>query len=207
MEVLGDVVVNGYVVIRAGASAIGQISKVREARSLGRRGIVALNLKYVESVTGEHILVSGTAGRRQKEKQAKRPPKSSQPPQYLVHIHATVLRLPAIDRVLRYTYFPSHILHCSAPIPPASTAIICASVCLLRDIPVPLFVRTSHTQLCADVRRGRSKQQGARLKRQFPGAYKKRAFGNCVNVNRLPYIRHGVLAIAVSYLHSLHRCD
>jgi len=34
MEVLEDVMVNGYVVIREGASAIGQISKVREARSL-----------------------------------------------------------------------------------------------------------------------------------------------------------------------------
>ena len=34
MEVLEDVIVNGYVVIREGASAIGQISKVREARSL-----------------------------------------------------------------------------------------------------------------------------------------------------------------------------
>src|SRR6266566_3583193 len=77
MEVLADVVVNGYVVIREGASAVGQISRVREARSMGRRGKVALTLKYVEAVTGEHILASGTAGKRRKEKQAKGPPKSS----------------------------------------------------------------------------------------------------------------------------------
>ena len=66
MEVLGDVIVNGYVVIREGASAIGQISKVKEARSLGRRGSVALSLKYVEAVTGEHILVSGSRGEKAK---------------------------------------------------------------------------------------------------------------------------------------------
>src|SRR6266480_4482205 len=40
MEVLADFVVNGYVVIREGASAVGQISRVREARSMGRRGKV-----------------------------------------------------------------------------------------------------------------------------------------------------------------------
>jgi len=68
MEVLGDVIVNGYVVIREGASAIGQISKVKEARSLGRRGSVALSLKYVEAVTGEHILASGNRGEKAKGK-------------------------------------------------------------------------------------------------------------------------------------------
>ncbi len=60
MEVLGDVIVNGYVVIRQGASAIGQISRVKEARTLGRRGNVALTLNYVEAVTGEHVPANGS---------------------------------------------------------------------------------------------------------------------------------------------------
>jgi membrane-associated protease RseP (regulator of RpoE activity) len=60
MEVLGDVIVNGYVVIRQGASAIGQISRVKEARSMGRRGNVALTLNYVEAVTGEHVPAGGS---------------------------------------------------------------------------------------------------------------------------------------------------
>ena len=70
MEVLGDVIVNGYVVIREGASAVGQISRVKEARSMGRRGNVALTLKYVEAVTGEHILASGSHGEKAKGKTA-----------------------------------------------------------------------------------------------------------------------------------------
>ena len=72
MEVLADVVVNGYVVIREGASAVGQISRVREARSMGRRGKVALTLKYVEAVTGEHILASGSRGEKAKGKTGER---------------------------------------------------------------------------------------------------------------------------------------
>src|SRR5439155_21754027 len=68
MEVLGDVIVNGSVVIREGASAVGQISRVKEARSMGRRGNVALTLKYVESVKGEHILASVSIGEYAKGK-------------------------------------------------------------------------------------------------------------------------------------------
>src|SRR2546426_1107587 len=40
MEVLADVLVKGYVVVRQGAPAIGQISRVMESRSMGRRGNV-----------------------------------------------------------------------------------------------------------------------------------------------------------------------
>jgi len=72
MEVLADVVVNGYVVVREGASAIGQISRVREARSMGRHGNVALTLKYVEALTGEHILASGSRGEKAKGKTGER---------------------------------------------------------------------------------------------------------------------------------------
>ncbi len=68
MEVLGDVTVNGYVVIRQGASAIGQISRVKEARNMGRRGNVALTLNYVEAVTGEHVLASGDRTEKAKGK-------------------------------------------------------------------------------------------------------------------------------------------
>jgi hypothetical protein len=77
IEVLADVIVNGYVVIREGASAVGQISTAKEARSMGRRGKVALTLKYVEAVTGEHILASGSRGGEAKGKTGKGPPKSS----------------------------------------------------------------------------------------------------------------------------------
>lgn len=59
MEVLSDVLINGRVVARQGAPAVGEISKVKEARSMGRRGHVALTLNYVEAITGEHLLVGG----------------------------------------------------------------------------------------------------------------------------------------------------
>jgi hypothetical protein len=59
MEVLADVAVNGYVLIRQGAPVIGVVSRAKEAKSLGRRGHVAVALKYAESVTGEHVPVSG----------------------------------------------------------------------------------------------------------------------------------------------------
>jgi hypothetical protein len=68
MEVLGDVIMNGYVVIRQGASAVGQISRVKEARNMGRRGNVALTLNYVEAVTGEHVLASGSRAEKAKRK-------------------------------------------------------------------------------------------------------------------------------------------
>ena len=71
MEVLGDVIVNGYVVVQQGASAIGQISRAKEARSMGRRGNLALTLTYVEAVTGEHILVGGNRSEKGKGKAAK----------------------------------------------------------------------------------------------------------------------------------------
>jgi hypothetical protein len=59
MEVLADVTVNGYVLIRQGAPVIGVVSRAKEAKSLGRRGHVAVSLKYAEAVTGEHVPVSG----------------------------------------------------------------------------------------------------------------------------------------------------
>ena len=71
MEVLGDVMVNGFVVFNQGSSAIGQISSAKEARSMGRRGNVALTLTYVEAVTGEHVLVGGNRAEKGKGKAAK----------------------------------------------------------------------------------------------------------------------------------------
>jgi hypothetical protein len=71
MEVLGDVLVNGFVVARQGAPAVGEISRVKEARSMGRRGHVALTLSYVEALTGEHILVSGNRAEKGNGKAAK----------------------------------------------------------------------------------------------------------------------------------------
>src|SRR5206468_8625412 len=49
---------------------LDRISRVKEARSMGRRGNVALTLKYVEAVTGEHILASGSHGEKAKGKTA-----------------------------------------------------------------------------------------------------------------------------------------
>src|SRR5260370_11266139 len=59
MEVLADVAVNGFVLIRQAAPVIGVVSMAKEAKSLGRRGHVAGSLKYAEAVTGEHAPLSG----------------------------------------------------------------------------------------------------------------------------------------------------
>jgi hypothetical protein len=59
MEVLADVAVNGYVLIRQGAPVVGVVSLAKEAKTLGRRGHVAISLKYAEAVTGEQVPVSG----------------------------------------------------------------------------------------------------------------------------------------------------
>jgi hypothetical protein len=59
MEVLADVSVNGYVVIRQGAPVIALVSIAKEAKTMGRRGHVGISLKYVESITGDHVFVSG----------------------------------------------------------------------------------------------------------------------------------------------------
>lgn len=71
MEVLADVSVDGYVVIRQGAPVIGVVSRAKEAKSLGRRGHVAVSLKYAESITGDHVLLSGARSEQGKGKQAK----------------------------------------------------------------------------------------------------------------------------------------
>jgi len=71
MEVLADVLVNDSVVVRQGATAVGEISRVKEARSMGRRGNVALTMSYVEAVTGEHVLVGGNRAEKGKGKAAK----------------------------------------------------------------------------------------------------------------------------------------
>jgi len=71
MEVLSDVIVTGFVVVRQGAPAVGEISRVKEARSMGRRGKVALTMSYVEAVTGEHVLVGGNRAQQGEGKAAK----------------------------------------------------------------------------------------------------------------------------------------
>jgi PDZ domain len=71
MEVLSDVIVNGFVVVKQGSPAVGEISRAQEARTLGRRGKVALTLNYVEAVTGEHILVGGNRSEKGDGKVAK----------------------------------------------------------------------------------------------------------------------------------------
>jgi hypothetical protein len=71
MEVLADVAVNGYVLIRQGAPVIAVVSLAKEAKSLGRRGHVALSLKYAESITGDHVLVTGARAEKGEGKKAK----------------------------------------------------------------------------------------------------------------------------------------
>src|SRR5215471_4440333 len=71
MEVLGDVSVDSYVVIRQGAPVIAVVSVAKEAKTMGRRGRVAIALKYVESITGEHVLVSGNREEQGAVKKAK----------------------------------------------------------------------------------------------------------------------------------------
>jgi len=71
LEVLADVVVNNYVVIRQGAPVIAVVSVAKEAKTVGRRGRVAIALKYAESITGEHVLVSGNREEKGDGKKAK----------------------------------------------------------------------------------------------------------------------------------------
>ncbi len=71
MEVLADVAVNGYVLIRQGAPVIAVVSRAKESKNLGRRGHVAVSLKYAESVTGEHVPVSGDRSEQGNGKKAK----------------------------------------------------------------------------------------------------------------------------------------
>jgi PDZ domain len=71
MEVLADVAVNGYVLIRQGAPVIGVISRAKESKILGRGGHVAVSPKYAESVTGAHVPVSGDRSEQGNGKKAK----------------------------------------------------------------------------------------------------------------------------------------
>ena len=71
MEVLADVAVNDYIVIRQGAPVIAVVNVAKEAKTMGRRGHVAIALKYVEGITGEHVLVSGTRNEQGSGKKAK----------------------------------------------------------------------------------------------------------------------------------------
>jgi len=59
LEVLDNVAIGEYVLIQQGSPVIGVVSGAKEAKNLGRRGHVALSLKYAESVTGEHVPLSG----------------------------------------------------------------------------------------------------------------------------------------------------
>lgn len=71
MEVLADVAVNNYLVIRQGAPVIAVVSVAKEAKSIGRRGHVAVALKYASAVTGEHVLVTGDRQDKGNGKKAK----------------------------------------------------------------------------------------------------------------------------------------
>ena len=59
MEVLADVDVNGYVLIRQGSPVIAVVSRAKEAKILGRRGHVGVSLKYTEAITGTRVPLSG----------------------------------------------------------------------------------------------------------------------------------------------------
>jgi membrane-associated protease RseP (regulator of RpoE activity) len=57
--------------VNQGAPVIAVVSVAKEAKTLGRRGRVAVSLKYVESITGEHVLVSGDRQEKGHGKKAK----------------------------------------------------------------------------------------------------------------------------------------
>ena len=71
MEVLADVAVNHYIVIRQGAPVIAAVSVAQEAKTVGRRGHIGISLKYVESITGDHVFVSGNRQEKGDGKKAK----------------------------------------------------------------------------------------------------------------------------------------
>src|SRR5581483_10613741 len=60
----------------------------------------------------------------------------------LADIHSAVLRLPGVDRVLRHPHLARHILRLPSASSCFSAPIICASVCLLRDMRTPLSFAT-----------------------------------------------------------------
>jgi hypothetical protein len=59
LEALEDVSVNGQVVIRRNAPAHATISQAQRKRHLGRAGLLAVAVQYVNGVDGSHIQVSG----------------------------------------------------------------------------------------------------------------------------------------------------
>jgi hypothetical protein len=68
----------------------------------------------------------------------------------LAHIHAAVLCLPGVDRC----FDTPTSLATSSALRPASNCfgapIICASVCLLFDIPLPFAFVRNHTRTCSE---------------------------------------------------------
>lgn len=58
LVVVEDVVVDGKIVIRAGASARGEVTKSRERNFLGIPAQIGVTVKTVEAVDGKNILLS-----------------------------------------------------------------------------------------------------------------------------------------------------
>jgi len=57
LRVAGDVMVGNLVVIRKGASATGRVASVQNNRSMGRGGILAIELDSVETLAGQTVPV------------------------------------------------------------------------------------------------------------------------------------------------------
>jgi hypothetical protein len=54
-EVVRDVMVNGNVVIKAGAPAIGEVLKAESKRAVGREGTLWVGIRYATAVDGTHV--------------------------------------------------------------------------------------------------------------------------------------------------------
>jgi len=67
--VTNDVKVDGAVVIKAGANAIGTVSSVRKAGIIGSAGSVGVSLTSVTAVDGTEIPISASAVREGEDKQ------------------------------------------------------------------------------------------------------------------------------------------
>ena len=60
LTVVNDIEVDGYVVIKAGAHAIGEISQSVKKGSIGKPATIGVLLRSVEAVNGKNISLSGS---------------------------------------------------------------------------------------------------------------------------------------------------
>jgi hypothetical protein len=60
LEASGDVVVDGVVLIKKGAPAVGQVTEAQPRKSFGRRGKLNFTIDYVKTVDGQNVRLRST---------------------------------------------------------------------------------------------------------------------------------------------------